>query len=155
MELLFSFIATLKPYIQQFKVLYYNRQIDDTCAVLVILRWQNLVFMSWMTLQRNFRNDKEKGPNDKNIRSNFICFIHFLKCKMEHFKPNFMNLVPRFFEIAWNACTRFISVDTERFCHVCGADFMYNIEFSCFFHHLSKTSKMALLRTTADSLVKY
>ena len=32
----------------------------------------------------------------KKIRSNFIVSF-ILRCKMEHFKPNFMNLVPGVF----------------------------------------------------------
>ena len=44
--------------------------------------------------------DSRKGSSEKNIRSNFIV-LSSLKCKIEHFKPYFMNLVPGVFEIRY------------------------------------------------------
>ena len=48
-----------------------------------------------------------EGSSEKNIHSNFIV-LSILKCKMGHFKPNFMNLVPGVFEIygIHNLCYR-------------------------------------------------
>ena len=60
----------------------------------------NVPMRTPLILTRISCKDSRKGSSEKNIRSNFIV-LSILKCKMEHFKPNFMNLVPGVFEIRY------------------------------------------------------
>ena len=50
-------------------------------------------YLTWISCK-----DSRKGSSEKNIRSNFIV-LSSLKCKIEHFKPYLMNLVPGVFDI--------------------------------------------------------
>ena len=52
-------------------------------------------FLTWTSSK-----DSRKGSSEKNIRSNFVA-LFILKYKMEHFKPNYINLVPWVFEIRY------------------------------------------------------
>ena len=62
-----------------------------------ILNRENTGFMlchlTWIVCK-----DSREGSSQSHVGSNFI-ILFFLKCKLEHIKPNFMTLAPGVFEI--------------------------------------------------------
>ena len=58
-----------------------------------VLNSCNTTLLTWILCK-----DSSEGSSQSHVGSNFIV-LFFLKCNLEHFKPNFMNLVPGVFEI--------------------------------------------------------
>ena len=65
---------------------------NQRCKVMCKKKYQTL---TWILCK-----DSREDSSQSHLGSNFI-FLFFLKCKLEPFRPNFMNLVPGVFEIRY------------------------------------------------------
>ena len=67
-------------------------------SVFKLAVWKSELVQPCLTLI--FCKDSREGSSQCHVGSNFI-LLFFWKCKLEHFKPNFINLVPGVFEIRY------------------------------------------------------
>ena len=71
------------------------KRLNMLCKLQYHVLIHKINFLTWILCK-----DSREGSSQSHVGSNFIV-LFFLKCKLEHFRPNFMNLVPGVFEILY------------------------------------------------------